>query len=64
MKIFKVAIIGCGNIFPMHAQSVKGLENAKIVAVCDIKEEGPRIKQNNIIVTIILIIKTCFQKKI
>ena len=38
MKIFKVAIIGCGNIFPMHAESVKGLENTRIVAVCDVKK--------------------------
>ena len=38
MKIFKVAIIGCGNIFPMHAESVKALEHTKIVAVCDTKE--------------------------
>jgi UDP-N-acetyl-2-amino-2-deoxyglucuronate dehydrogenase len=38
MKIFKVAIIGCGNIFPMHAESIKGLENTKIVAVCDVKK--------------------------
>lgn len=43
MKIFKVAIIGCGNIFPMHAESVTGLENAKIVAVCDVKET--RVKE-------------------
>lgn len=38
MKNFKVAIIGCGNIFPMHAESIKGISNAKLVAVCDIKE--------------------------
>jgi UDP-N-acetyl-2-amino-2-deoxyglucuronate dehydrogenase len=43
MKIFKVAIIGCGNIFPMHAESVKALENAKVVAVCDVKEA--RVKE-------------------
>ena len=29
MKILKVAIIGCGNIFPMHAQSIKVVDNAK-----------------------------------
>lgn len=39
MKILKVAIIGCGNIFPMHAQSIKEVENAQIIAVCDIKED-------------------------
>ncbi|MDF2504837.1 Gfo/Idh/MocA family oxidoreductase [Clostridium sp.] len=46
MKIFKAAIIGCGNIFPMHAQSVKALENAEIVAVCDLKEDRAREKAN------------------
>ncbi|MBC2579525.1 Gfo/Idh/MocA family protein [Clostridium sp. DJ247] len=44
MKVFKVAIIGCGNIFPMHAQSVKALENTKIVAVCDVKEDRAKAK--------------------
>lgn len=39
MTVYKVGIIGCGNIFPMHAVSVNGLKNAKLVAVCDIKEE-------------------------
>src|SRR5665647_103643 len=44
MKILKVAIIGCGNIFPMHAQSIKEVYNAKIVAVCDIKEDRAKVK--------------------
>jgi len=44
MKILKVAIIGCGNIFPMHAQSIKVVENAKLVAVCDIKVERAKQK--------------------
>ncbi|MBX4260088.1 Gfo/Idh/MocA family oxidoreductase [Clostridium estertheticum] len=44
MKILKVAIIGCGNIFPMHAQSIKEVENAEIVAVCDIKEDRAKEK--------------------
>ncbi|MBZ9687978.1 Gfo/Idh/MocA family oxidoreductase [Clostridium estertheticum] len=44
MKIFKVGIIGCGNIFPMHAQSVNALENAKVTCVCDIKEDRAKIK--------------------
>lgn len=39
MKKFKVGIIGCGNIFAMHAQSIKEMENTEIVAVCDIKED-------------------------
>ena len=36
---FRVGIIGCGNIFPMHSQSIVGIENAELVAVCDNKEE-------------------------
>ena len=44
MKILKVAIIGCGNIFPMHAQSIKVVENAKLVAVCDIKVDRAKLK--------------------
>lgn len=39
MKKFKVGIIGFGNIFGMHTQSIKEMENTKIVAVCDIKED-------------------------
>lgn len=35
----KVAIIGCGNIFEMHAVSVSMLENTQIVCVCDINQE-------------------------
>lgn len=46
MKKFKVGIVGCGNIFPMHAISVDSLENAEIVAVCDIKEDRAKAKAN------------------
>lgn len=44
MKTLKVAIIGCGNIFPMHAQSIKVVENARLIAVCDIKENRAKRK--------------------
>jgi len=36
---FKVGIIGCGNIFPMHAYPVWALENCELAAVCDNKED-------------------------
>lgn len=39
MAKFRVGIIGCGNIFPMHSISVKQLPNAELAAVCDIKKE-------------------------
>lgn len=37
--MLKVGIIGCGNIFTMHATSAHHLKNAQIVAVCDIKQD-------------------------
>jgi len=38
MKPFKAGIIGCGTIFPMHAQSLKNIKAVKLAAVCDIKK--------------------------
>ena len=35
----RVGIVGCGNIFTMHATSAYHLNNAEIVGVCDIKKE-------------------------
>lgn len=37
--MLKIGIVGCGNIFTMHANAVNRLENAELVAVCDCKEE-------------------------
>jgi predicted dehydrogenase len=42
-KTFRTGIIGCGTIFPMHAQSIRNIKEAKLVAVCDIK--GNRAKE-------------------
>ncbi len=39
MKKYRVGIIGCGNIFPMHSISVKLCEDAELTAVCDIIKE-------------------------
>ncbi len=39
MKKFRVAIIGCGSIFPMHSMSIVSCPDAELVAVCDILEE-------------------------
>ena len=36
MKKLRTGIIGCGNIFPMHAYSIQALENGVLTAVCDI----------------------------
>lgn len=37
--MLKVGIVGCGNIFTMHATSCDYLDNAKLVGVCDIKKD-------------------------
>ena len=37
--MLKVGIVGCGNIFTMHATSCHHLENATLVGVCDIKKD-------------------------
>lgn len=37
--MLRIGIVGCGNIFTMHATSAHHLENAQIVSVCDIKKE-------------------------
>ncbi|MGZ9586047.1 Gfo/Idh/MocA family protein [Paenibacillus marinisediminis] len=39
MRKKRVGIIGCGNIFPMHAASVQLSGAAEVVAVCDVIEE-------------------------
>lgn len=39
MTQLRVGIIGCGNVFPMHAASVVAREDAELVAVCDVKED-------------------------
>lgn len=35
----RVGIVGCGNIFTMHATSCDHLDNAELVGVCDIKKD-------------------------
>ncbi|MFP4016990.1 MAG: Gfo/Idh/MocA family protein [Halanaerobiales bacterium] len=44
MSKYRVGIVGCGNIFPMHAVSVKNIDCAELVAVCDVKEERAKSK--------------------
>lgn len=39
MKKFKVGVIGCGSISPMHLQSLKMIEEARLTAVCDVIEQ-------------------------
>ncbi len=44
MSQYRVGIIGCGNIFPMHSISIIQQPNAKLVAVCDTKEDRAKAK--------------------
>jgi UDP-N-acetyl-2-amino-2-deoxyglucuronate dehydrogenase len=44
MEKFRAGIVGCGNIFPMHAISVSKLPAVELVAVCDIKEDRAKAK--------------------
>ena len=44
MAKFRVGIVGCGNIFPMHAVPVNMMKNAELVAVCDVKEDRAKAK--------------------
>ncbi len=43
-KKFRVGIVGCGNIFPMHAYPVSKLDTCELVAVCDVKEDRAKAK--------------------
>jgi predicted dehydrogenase len=35
-------IVGCGNIAPIHAESINNIPNARLVAVSDVREENAR----------------------
>ena len=50
MKKYNFALIGCGRISYKHINAINVIENAKLVAVCDIKEERAKTKgeENNI----------------
>ena len=39
MKRYKFALIGCGWISYKHINAINNIENAELVAVCDLKEE-------------------------
>lgn len=39
MTLLRAGIIGCGNVFPMHAASIVDRNDAELVAVCDIKQD-------------------------
>lgn len=47
MKMYRAGIVGCGNVFPMHAITINQLENVELVAVCDIKEDRAKKESKN-----------------
>ncbi|GKX28393.1 oxidoreductase [Vallitalea longa] len=46
--MFRVGIVGCGNIYPMHAYPVNELECTEVVAICDIKEDRAKAKSQEL----------------
>ena len=51
MRNYKFALIGCGRISYKHINAINKIINAKLVAVCDIKEEREKKRggENNIL---------------
>jgi len=47
MKTYAVGIIGCGNIFPMHAESLSKTPGVRLAAVCDTRRERAREKAHH-----------------
>lgn len=39
MRVLNFAIVGCGRVASRHADSIKNLKNAKLLAVCDAKKD-------------------------
>ena len=44
--MYKVGVIGCGRISPFHGMPVRALENAEVVACCDIRRKKARAKRD------------------
>ncbi len=42
METIRHAIVGCGTIGPLHAQSIAGIAGSKLVVACDLVEERAR----------------------
>jgi len=42
--MFRVGIIGCGNVSPMHIYPVNALESCDLIAVCDDKEDRAKAR--------------------
>ena len=40
MKKYKLALIGCDRISYKHINAINNIENAKLVAVCDLKKKS------------------------
>lgn len=44
MRTYGFGVIGCGVISDTHIEAIRSLENARLVAVCDTREEAARAK--------------------
>ncbi|MBA7533283.1 D-apiose dehydrogenase [subsurface metagenome] len=51
MQKYKFALIGCGRISYKHINAINAIENAELVAVCDVKEDRAKTKgeKNNVL---------------
>ncbi len=58
-----MGIIGCGNIFPMHAASVVEREDTNLVAVCDVKQDRAEAKARQYNCQAYLDYKEMFEKE-
>lgn len=63
MKKFKAGIIGCGNIYEMHANALEKLEMVELVAVCDTKEERVKAASDKYQATPYLDYEEMFEKE-
>ena len=46
MPKLRAAVVGCGNVFPMHAIPVNDMDGVELVAICDNKEDVLKWRMN------------------
>ena len=63
MKKLRVGVIGCGNISERHLDSAQSLDEAELVAVCDVKEDRAKEKAEKYSATMYLDYKEMFDKE-
>lgn len=63
MKKLRVGVIGCGNISERHLDSAQALDEAELVAVCDVKEDRAKEKAEKYNTAMYLDYKEMFDKE-